>query len=260
MEKVYRWDEDFRGDPRRSGIFLDFDGTISDIAPSPAGARLHPLAEHLLPRLSRSYPLCVLSGRRAADVASLVGLPHIHYVGVHGMEWMEDEPRVDPEVLPFLPILERAASELLAAIQALPGVTLENKMLTLTLHYRESPAVEGRALQLAESVGLKAGLQIRRGRMSVELRPPVDIDKGTVIYRLSRAWKLRRALYAGDDITDVDGFRGLRRLMREGGFEGIAIAVLSPEVPVELEAVADLTVDGPSGLLALLSLLQPTPG
>lgn len=256
MDEKQGWIEDFRGDPRRSGIFLDFDGTISDIAPAPGSARLHPLAAELLPRLAKSYPLCILSGRRAAEVASLVGLPHIHYVGVHGLEWMEEEPRVDPEVLPHLPALEQARSELSAALITLPGVTLEDKMLTLSLHYRESPALEDNALRLAEDMALRFGLQVRRGRKTVELRPPVEIDKGTVLARLVRGWKLRRALYAGDDLTDVDAFRGLRRLMREGGFEGIAVAVLSPETPMELEAVADLTVGGPAGLLELLSRLQ----
>lgn len=256
MQEKYRWLEDFRSDPRRSGIFLDFDGTISEIAPLPAGARLHPHAAELLPRLAADYPLCILSGRRAAEVASLVGLARIHYVGVHGMEWMEEEPRIDPEILPHLPALEQARSELRSALPELPGVSLENKMLSISLHYRESPAMEEDALRLAEGIALRLGLKTRRGRRTVEVRPPVDIDKGTVLMRLARGWKLRRALYAGDDLTDVDAFRGLRRLMREGGFEGVAIAVLSPETPVELEAVADHAVEGPPGLLELLSRLQ----
>ncbi|NPV58047.1 MAG: trehalose-phosphatase [Actinobacteria bacterium] len=255
MSPRWEWTDRFRREPRRSGIFLDFDGTISDIAPSPQGARLHPRAAELLPELARRYPMCVMSGRRAADVASLVGLPHIHYVGVHGMEWMEDEARLDPLVLPHLPTLDRARRELMAAVEGLAGVELEDKLASLTLHFREAPSEEDEILRIAEGLADTLGLRARRGRMSVELRPPVDIDKGAVLIRLASGWKLRRALYAGDDLTDVDGFRGLRYLMKEGGFEGIAIAVLSPETPIELEAVADLTVDGPEGLLDLLSRL-----
>lgn len=253
--RAWDWVSRFREDPRRSGIFLDFDGTISEVAPTPEGARLHPRAAGLLPGLARRYPLCVMSGRRAADVAALVGLPHINYVGVHGMEWMEDEPRIDPEVLPHIPTLERARSELAAALPDLAGVTLEDKMVSVSLHFREVPDEEDRALLLAENIAVKLGLKARRGRMSVELRPPVDIDKGTVLIRLAAGWRLKRALYAGDDLTDVDAFRGLRYMMKEGGFDGVAVAVLSPEVPVELEAVADVTVDGPEGLLDLLSRL-----
>lgn len=255
MSPARDWIAEFKADPRRSGIFLDFDGTISEIASAPAGARLHPRAAELLPGLARRYPMCVMSGRRATDVASLVGLAHVHYVGVHGMEWMEDEPRIDPEVLPHLPTLDRAREELGAALPGLPGVTLEDKLVSVSLHFREAPGEEDEALRLVEGLAVKLGLKVRRGRMTLELRPPVDIDKGTVLIRLAAGWRLKRALYAGDDLTDVDAFRGLRYLVKEGGFGGIAIAVLSPEVPVELEAVADLTVEGPGGLIDLLEQL-----
>lgn len=249
------WISEFKSDPRHSGMFLDFDGTISDIAAQPGSAGLHKRAELILPSLARRYPLCILSGRRVADVASIVALPHIHYVGVHGMEWLEEEPRIDPEILPFLPIIDRARQELRAVMDQLPGVTLEDKMLTLSLHYREAPAEEDKAVDLAQRLADTLGLKIRRGRKVVELRAPVEVDKGTALSRLARAWKLKRGLYAGDDLTDVDAFRGLRRLMREGGFEGVAIAVLSSETPIELEAVADVTVQGVDGLLDLLEQL-----
>lgn len=250
------WMRAFADEPGRSGIFLDFDGTISEIAPTPQGARLHPRAASLLTALARRYPLCVISGRRVSEVASLVGIPHTYYVGVHGMEWQEEEPVIDPLVLPYLPTLERAREEIAPALERLPGVVLEDKMLTLSLHYREAPQWEEEVTALAGRLAGTLGLKVVRGRMVVELRPPVDIDKGTVLIRLARGWHLRRALYAGDDLTDVDAFRGLRYLMKEGGFEGIAIAVLSPETPVELEAVADITVQGVEGLLDLLSGLQ----
>ncbi len=252
MEK---WIDDFKKDPRHSGIFLDFDGTLSDIAAQPGTARLHPRAEALLPSLARRYPLCILSGRRVTDVASIVGLPHIHYIGIHGMEWLEEEPRIDPEILPFLPVLDRARKQLHERLPDLPGVVLEDKMVTLGLHFREAPDQEKKAVELAQGIADTLGLKVRRGRKIVELRAPVDVDKGTALSRLAHAWKLERALYAGDDLTDVDAFRGLRRLMRDGGFEGIAIAVLSDETPVELEAVADIRVDGVNALLDLLSPL-----
>ncbi len=249
------WISEFKEDQRYSGIFLDFDGTISDISPTPAETRLHPAAEELLPELSRRYPMCVMSGRRAAEIASIVGLPRINYIGVHGMEWMEEEPHMDPEVLPHLPTLNRAREELRTALVELSGVSLEDKMASLSLHFRDAPDEEDEVVQLAEGVADNLGLKLWRGRMTVELLPPVDIDKGTALIRLARGWRLKRALYAGDDSTDVDGFRGLRYLMKEGGFDGVAVAVLSDETPIELEAVADLTVDGPAGLLSLLSHL-----
>jgi len=249
------WISEFKEDQRYSGLFLDFGGTISDISAAPGEARLHPAAEELLPELSRRYPMSVMSGRRAAEIASIVGLPRINYIGVHGMEWMEEEPHMDPEVLPHLPTLNRAREELRTALASLSGVSLEDKMASLSLHFRRAPDKEEEVVRLAEALADNLGLKLWRGRMTVELLPPVDIDEGTALIRLARGWRLKRALYAGDDATDVKGFRGLRYLMKEGGFDGVAIAVLSDETPIELEAVADLTVDGPAGLLSLLSHL-----
>lgn len=84
------WINDFRRERARSGIFLDFDGTISEVAPMPTGARLHPRARKLLYRLATLHPICIVSGRRVRDLVERVGLPHTHYVGVHGLEWWEE--------------------------------------------------------------------------------------------------------------------------------------------------------------------------
>jgi len=251
------WMKDFIREPRRSGLFLDFDGTLSEIAPTPEQARLQPRAAPILSRLARSHPLCVLSGRKAAEVARMMDIHRVYYVGVHGMEWLEEETRTDPEVLAQLPVLDEARDVIKAEIENLDGVIMEDKLVALALHYRLAPGLEERVIDLAEAVALRLGLETYRGRKVVEVRPHVDIDKGTVLIRLARGWGLKRALYAGDDLTDVKGFRGLRYLMREGGFDGVAVAVLSPETPVELEAVADLTVQGVDGLLDLLQGLLP---
>lgn len=251
------WMKDFMREPRRSGLFLDFDGTLSEIAPAPEQARLHPRAAPILSRLARSYPLCVLSGRKAAEVAGLMGIPRVHYVGVHGMEWLEGDTHTDPEVLAQLPALDEGRELIKPEIEGLDGVIMEDKLVTLALHYRLAPELEESVLNLADAVALPLGLETYRGRKVVEVRPHVGIGKDTVLMRLARGWRLKRALYAGDDLTDVKGFRGLRYLMREGGFDGVAVAVLSPETPVELEAVADLTVQGVDGLLDLLQGLLP---
>jgi trehalose 6-phosphate phosphatase len=256
------WIEDFRRERIRSGIFLDFDGTISEIAPEPVGARLHPRARELLGQLSGMHPLCIVSGRRVRDLVELVGLPHTHYVGVHGMEWWEAGREVpDPDAEACRPAVEKARRELEDRLTGHPGLVLEDKAYTLTIHYRQDPGAGEEVKRWAQEVAAKHGLVLREGRMAVELRPPVEVDKGTVVARLCVGWDLKRALYAGDDHTDLDAFRGLRRLMREGGFEGIAVAVHSGETPVELVAVADIVVEGVEGLLDLLErLLFPGEG
>ena len=249
------WIESFKKDPRHSGIFLDFEGTISDISSASTADRLDPRAEEPLSALSRRYPICVMSGRRVADLADQVGLPRINYIGAQGMEWMEDEARIDPEVLPYLPTLNRAREELRGAFADLPGISIEDKLVSISVYFRGNPDDVDDAVRLVEGLADTLGLKLWRGRTTMELRPPVDIDKGTALIRMARGWRLKRALYAGDDLTDVYAFRGLRYLMKEGGFDGIAIAVLTGETPIELEAVADITVDGTSCLLSLLSKL-----
>jgi trehalose 6-phosphate phosphatase len=171
------------------------------------------------------------------------------------MEWMEDEARIDPEVLPYLPTLNRAREELRGAFADLPGISIEDNLASISVYFRGNPDDVDDAVRLVEGLADTLGLKLWRGRTTMELRPPVDIDKGTALIRMARGWRLKRALYAGDDLTDVYAFRGLRYLMKEGGFDGIAIAVLTGETPIELEAVADITVDGTSGLLSLLSKL-----
>jgi trehalose 6-phosphate phosphatase len=90
--------------------------------------------------------------------------------------------------------------------------------------------------------------------MSVELRPAIDVDKGTVVGRLAVGWRV--AAFAGDDRGDLAAFAALARLVAEGALaDAVGIGVLSPEAPTELPAVTDVTVAGPVGLVGLLSEL-----
>src|SRR5262249_50692571 len=123
------------------------------------------------------------------------------------------------------------------------------KRLTASFHYRERP--EGRAV--LEDVAARAeaeGFCPRWGRMVLEVRPPVDADKGTALRHLLERAGLRRALYAGDDTTDLDAFRAL-----DGLDLGVRVAVRSAEAPAGLEAAADVVVDGPVEVAALLERL-----
>ena len=98
----------------------------------------------------------------------------------------------------------------------------------------------------------RAGLDARWGRKVLEIRPRANTDKGTAVRTLLERSGARLGLYAGDDTTDLDAFRGLR----EGQLErAVTVAVASSETASELLAAADLVVDGPSGLLEVLTLL-----
>jgi trehalose 6-phosphate phosphatase len=129
---------------------------------------------------------------------------------------------------------------------------LEDKRLTASLHYRNA-ADEDEARATLEEIAArarKAGFVARFGRKVLEILPPLHADKGTALRRLLVERGLTRALYAGDDTTDLDAFRAL-----EPFDVGIRIAVASPEGPHELADAADLVVEGPPGLLDLLRRL-----
>lgn len=254
---------EFRRDPVTSGIFTDFDGTISEIAPSYGGARIIPEAREVLTGLAEAYPLYIVSGRMATDVAALVGIPGIVYIGVHGLEWLDREAmeaRPDPRVAPFGEAVRNAAvrleSEPLLAQHAL---VLENKVWMLGIHWR--PAVEaggpaetlaGIAKGIAREVAASAGLKVREGRMVVELMPPVEANKGTGVQHFILRDKLERALYAGDDRTDIDVFTQLAQLEREAGFKNLRVAVNSAEAPAELIEKAHVVLPEPAWVAPFL--------
>jgi len=221
--------------PERAAIFLDVDGTLAPIAPRPEDARVPDEARVEVARLAGRYALvaCV-SGRTGEDARRLVGVEGVRYVGAHGLELAPDAGRWRDEIHSF------------AATVDWP---VEDKGLTVSFHYRQAED-ESAALEYLEEVAeraRRAGLIPRFGRKVLEIRPPVHADKGTAVRQMLDETGLQRALYAGDDSTDVDGFRAL-----DGLDVGVRVAVSSDEAPSELIRGADVVVDSPTELLALL--------
>lgn len=255
----------FRADPRASGIMTDFDGTISEIVPDYSGARIIAEARDVLSRLAAVYPLYVVSGRRAEDVAALVGLDNVVYLGVHGLEWMDPggAAQPDPEVAGYAASIREAAELLLAAPEISKySLVLEDKAWTVGIHWR--PAVEAGgdeqvlediARTLAGRVADRLGLKIYGGRKVVEIRPPLEANKGTGVEHFIRRDGLDRCLYIGDDRTDVDVFRLFERLERESDFRGLRVAVASPEAPAELLEFAEITLPSPASVAPFLTPL-----
>ena len=139
-----------------------------------------------------------------------------------------------------------------------PGLRAERKGVTGSIHVRNTPdpvaAEEAVAARLEEVAGA-AGLRVTRGKMVVELRPPVNVNKGTILTDLVREFALAGAIYLGDDVTDIDAFRALRALTEEGVCRGVAIAVLHPEAPAHLAREADIALDGVDRVPELLRWL-----
>jgi trehalose 6-phosphate phosphatase len=224
--------------PAEAGILLDVDGTLAPIVARPELASVpEPTRDELRRLVGRYGIVACISGRSGADAARVVGVDGPVYVGVHGLELAPEAERWRG------PLHEFGASVDWPA---------EDKGLSVVFHYR---GVEDEEAALAKLRGVAAratelGLEAQFGRKVLEIRPPVAADKGTAVRALLEQRGLRRALYAGDDTTDLDAFRGL-----DGLDLAVRIAVASAEGPPALRAAADIVVAGPDELLGLLRTL-----
>jgi trehalose 6-phosphate phosphatase len=240
--------------PESSAVLTDFDGTLSPIVPDPDEAEALPAAPAVLARLAEHFAaVAVVSGRPVAFLArTLSGAgPSVALFGVYGLEWMEGgEVTTAPEAEPWL----APAAEVVAAArrQAPAGVGVEAKGPALALHWRRVPEAGSWARAFAEDWAQRTGLVLQPGRRALELRPPLDIDKGTVVERV--AGRCTAACFVGDDAGDLAAFAALDRLARRG-LTVVRMAVADEESPPELVAAADIVVDGPAQALALLGRL-----
>ena len=202
-----------------------------------------PATRSALERLVETHLLvaCV-SGRAGDEAARLVGVDGIRYVGNHGLE--------------LHPAAESARADLGSFRRAAEGRwPVEDKGLTLSLHFREVPD-EASARALLEEIASEAGaigLDARWGRKVLEIRPRIDVDKGTAVAELLSCSGAKRAMYAGDDTTDIDAFRALDTAELE---VAVKVAVDSPEAPAALLKAADVIVDGLTELAAELAALS----
>jgi trehalose 6-phosphate phosphatase len=229
---------DLAADPQRAAILLDVDGTLAPIVQRPAAASVPPETRAEVERLASRYALVAcITGRTGADAERLVGVPGVVYVGVHGLE-------LEPEAHAWTGRLREFAASV--------DWPVEDKGVTVSFHYRQAED-ERHAIEYLQEVAERAraaGLVPHFGRKVLEVRPPVQADKGTAVRRLLGERGLGRALYAGDDTTDLDAFRGL------GGIElGVRIAVASDEAPPDLVRQADVVVFSTDELLVLLRRL-----
>jgi trehalose 6-phosphate phosphatase len=228
--------------PESAALLFDVDGTLAPIAPRPELACVPEETRVELCRLAGRYRLIAcLSGRSRDDAAALVRVEGVRVVGNHGIELHPDA--------------ERAQQAIAAFRRRVNGRwPIDDKGLSLAFHYREVPDEEAAraALRTLAAEAEAAGLDPRWGRKVLEVRPRLEADKGTAARALLAESAVRLGLYAGDDTTDLDAFRGLR----ESGLErAFAVAVASPEAPTRLLEEADLVVEGPAGLLDLLRQL-----
>ena len=230
--------EELAREPERAALCLDVDGVLAPIVERPEDARVPEDTRAELTRLAARYALvAAISGRTSDEARRIVGVPRLVYVGSHGLELSPDAERW------------RVALHLFLASVEWP---VENKGLTASFHYRTAPddAAARAALETVAERAEQTGLRARFGRKVLEILPPIEADKGTAVRQLLSDRDLTRALYAGDDTTDLDAFAAL-----DGLELGVRVAVASTEGPLTLRERADVVVEGPPEFLELLRRL-----
>lgn len=243
-------------------LLLDFDGTLAPIVDRPELAAPLPAARAALDRLLArdDVAVAVVSGRGLADARRLLGIADIAYAGNHGMEiegpGVRDEHE---EAAAARPALERILKRVRLALQHVEGALVEDKGLTLSIHYRlvaEAGVPEVRAAAHAAAAA-EAGVRLTEGKKVVEVRPDVDWHKGRAVDFLLdhlRPPVGAPVLYIGDDTTDEDAFRALRE---RGAFaEGILVA---DPPPAARETAAKAFLRNPAEVARLLTLFADAP-
>lgn len=217
-------------------LFVDYDGTLTPLADHPSHARLQVDTKRLL-RRSAGLPgvrVALVSGRALRDLKRMVGIRGLYYVGNHGLELEGPNLHyVNPIAKSNRPLLKQIAGKLKAALRAIPGAWVEEKGLTVSIHWRRVPQSASRTFhrlvgQCLSPYLTRGAVRLIHGKRVIEVRPPVGWDKGKAV-----AWLLSRlggghvgpqplAMYFGDDRTDEDAFRVVNRL------RGLSVVVGRP--------------------------------
>jgi trehalose 6-phosphate phosphatase len=235
---------------------LDFDGTLAPIVPDPDQARAHAAVPPVLHRLAGHLGrLAVITGRPAevaVDYGHLRGIEHLVVLGHYGLERWEGGRVTAPEDDPGVAAARDRLPGLLAAVGAPEGASVEDKGRAVAVHVRRvvDPAA---ALDLVrpalEQLATELGLVVEPGRMVLELRPAGG-DKGDALRSLVAESRPSAVAFIGDDLGDLAAFHAVESL-RDEGVPGLLVCSGSTEVTAVAER-ADLVVDGPAGVAALL--------
>ncbi len=253
---------------RPAGLISDIDGTLSQISDDPAEAVVDPqIKASLISLVDHVDVLAVVTGRAALEAARLVDIPGVSHLGNHGMERLvSGEVLASSAALAYSGALERVMTEARSKIVE-PLVLFENKGVSGSVHYRNTPdpaLAHEQILAVLAPLVEREGLRLTQGRMVVEIRPPVDINKGTALTELVQEFGLRSVIFMGDDVTDVDAMQAVAELRRASQIDGMTIGVVGPETPAVVTEESDQVVSGIEGiadfLARLVQLVTEQPG
>lgn len=228
FDSVPRWSAAWRRTGRLVLLF-DFDGTVAPLVARPDAATIPRSTRVALERLRlrSGVMMAVVSGRGLADVRERAAVAGIVYAGNHGLEMEGDGWRwTHPDAVAARPTLDAVATEITPVVESTDGAWVEDKQLTLTVHFRLADEVAVPRLRDAvqAAVAPRDGVRMIEGKMVLEVRPTVAWDKGRAVLFLLERWRPAAGapvLYLGDDTTDEDAFRALAE--KGGGAEGIIV-------------------------------------
>jgi trehalose 6-phosphate phosphatase len=236
---------------------LDVDGTLSPIAPRPEDA-IVPEATKTVLRTLASRPDChvvIVSGRSASDARRMVDVADAWVIGNHGIEVAPPggEPVVRDDIAAFKPAVESAIVRATAIARAMPGVLVEDKRWSMSVHFRlASDDAESLLEPAMAAIGRELGLKLTRGKKVIELRPPVDVHKGSAVVSLAgdlgAFTDQASVLFAGDDTTDEDACRALRAVKPDS----VTVHVVDAEHAVVATTAAEFSVPNTEAMRELL--------
>jgi trehalose 6-phosphate phosphatase len=239
-------------DPARAGLFCDFDGTLSPIVSRPEDARPLAGAVEVLDALAGVLGrVGLVSGRPVSFLAPLFPAS-LALSGLYGLEVRIDGRFRDH---PQAGAWREVVSDVVATAQASgpPGMRVESKGLSLTLHYRGRPDLAAAVEAWGAKQASRSGLELRPAKMSFELHPPIPADKGTALAELTDG--LTAVAFIGDDVGDLPAFDALDGF-EQAGVATVRVGVRGAEQADALVAQADVALDGPDAVLAALTDLE----
>lgn len=232
-------------------VFLDFDGTLAPIVPTPELAKISPDMRRAVQKLARECPVAIISGRGLEDVESRVDLKPLIYAGSHGFEIQKTDGTLIEKAIEFLPLIDRVESELRLRIGELEGVIIERKRFSIALHYRQVPPHKMPRVKKCVDQILDEYQDIRAtgGKKIYDLQPAIDWHKGRAV-----RWVLENLdplpdiaplpIYVGDDLTDEYAFKAIAD-------DGIGVVVQETPGPT----AATYQLQDPGGVEKFLNLL-----